>query len=158
MSELIEFLLKDSEPVQISSSEIGRFGEKAALDFLMREGFQIISANFKVPVGRNRKGVTVTGEIDIIALEDERLCFVEVKTRSSDLFSSPLDAIDLRKQRQIIRTARVFRKLFGVKKMEYRFDALAIILNGNKAPNFDFRRNFWSEEKFRKSLWSGDIY
>ncbi len=58
-------------------------GENAAAEFLKKKGYVILERNF-------RKGY---GEIDIIAVKKGTLVFVEVKTRSSDKFGTPLDAI-----------------------------------------------------------------
>ncbi len=110
-------------------------------------------ANFKVPVGRNRRSVSVTGEIDIIALDGDILCFVEVKTRSSDKFASPLAAVDLRKQRQIIRTAKVYRKVFRINEIKFRYDVVSIVLVENSRPKIELFKGFWTEEKFRKKFW-----
>jgi putative endonuclease len=66
----------------------------------------------------------VTGEIDLIALDGETLCFVEVKTRRSAEFTSITANVDLRKQRQITRTAKMYRRVFGVYEMPYRFDVV----------------------------------
>ena len=64
----------------------------------------------------------------MIALDEDFLCFVEVKTRSSDEFASPLAAVDLRKQRQIIRTAKIYRKIFRINEIKFRYDVVTIIL------------------------------
>src|SRR5258708_7021538 len=79
---------------------LGEKGEALAADYLIKNGYRLIVLNFKVPVGRNSKGVQVTGEIDIIALDDETLCFIEVKTRRSDEFTPVITNVDKRKQRQ----------------------------------------------------------
>src|SRR6266851_1766966 len=86
----------------------GERGEALAADFLVRHGYRLVVANFKVPVGRNSKGVQVTGEIDLIALDRDALCFIEVKTRRSDEFTPVITNVNTRKQRQIIRTAKVY--------------------------------------------------
>src|SRR5260221_1300981 len=81
---------------------LGDSGEALAARFLRRSGYRLVVANFKVPVGRNSIGAQVTGEIDLIALDGETLCFVEVKTRRSEEFTPAITNGDLRKQRQII--------------------------------------------------------
>jgi len=130
---------------------LGDHGERLAVDFLIRRGYRIVCCNFTVPIGRNMRGAAVTGEIDIIALDGEVLCFVEVKTRSSEDFSSPLSAVDLRKQRQISRTARVYRRIFGVGSMEYRFDAVSVVLG--EPPRIEHHKNFWNESRFSRKNW-----
>ena len=136
-----------------ASKTTGTFGEELAADFLIENNFRLVMANFKVPVGRNGKGVQVTGEIDIIGIEDGTLCFIEVKTRRSNEIASPIAAVDLRKQRQIIRTAKVYRSIFGVTRVPFRFDVVSVLLNAGKPPQIELARNFWTEDKFRKRSW-----
>ncbi|MDQ3634710.1 MAG: YraN family protein [Acidobacteriota bacterium] len=154
MSEIIGISLKDTEKEQTITSKIGEFGETIAAEFLNKQGFRLVATNFKAPIGRTRKGVQFTGEIDLIAFDkNETLCFVEVKTRSSDEFASPLSAVDLRKQRQITRTARVYRKIFKLNSIKFRYDVISIVLNNNKAPKIELIKEFWTEHKFRKKVW-----
>lgn len=151
MSEIIS-LLEDKHFKLSSTSEIGAEGERLAKQFLEKEDFRIVMANFKTPVGRNRRDVIINGEIDLIAYENDVLCFIEVKTRSSDDFASPLSAVDLRKQRQIIRTAKIYRKIFHIDKAEYRYDAISIVLNERKPAKIELFRNFFNEDKFSKKF------
>ena len=137
---------------------IGELGEKLAVDVLVREGYRIVLTNFKVPIGRNTKGVAVTGEIDIIALDGDTLCFVEVKTRRSDEFTPIITAVDSRKQRQIIRTAKVYRRLFHISEMKYRYDVVTVLLPRNAGPTVELVKGFWSESKFKKKRWGDPAY
>src|SRR5829696_6168992 len=100
MSDILTIIQEDKRATRQITSQLGERGESLAVDFLERSGYRIVVANFKVPVGRNSKGVQVTGEIDIIALDGETLCFIEVKTRRSEQFAGPLANVNLRKQRQ----------------------------------------------------------
>src|SRR5688572_32609202 len=97
----------DNNALRPSLSEVGERGERLAAEFLERQGYRIVVANFTAPIGRNGKGVQVKGEIDIVALDGETLCFIEVKARSATNFAGPLDNVNLRKQRVVTRTARV---------------------------------------------------
>lgn len=153
MSRIISLSFEDKKSNAPDTSLIGRAGEDLAARFLVQNGFELIASNFKVPIGRNRKGVQVSGEIDIVALDRNVLCFIEVKTRSSDEFSAPLSAVDLRKQRQITRTARVYRKIFGLQKIRFRYDVVGIVLNKTKAPKIEIFKSFWTDEKFKKKFW-----
>lgn len=146
-------LLQTEVSNNFTTSLLGAEGERLAKVFLEKQAFRIVLANFKTPVGRNRKDAIINGEIDLIAYEHDILCFIEVKTRSSDEFSSPLSAVDLRKQRQIIRTARIYRKIFHLEKSKFRYDAIGIILNEKKPPKIELFRNFFDENKFRKNTW-----
>src|SRR2546421_7380898 len=86
--------------------ELGRRGEALAIEHLERSGYRIVAANFSVPIGRNTRDVMVSAEIDVVAYDGPTLCFVEVKTRASDEFTTPQANVDLRKRRQIARAAR----------------------------------------------------
>ena len=157
MSETLSLVNQNKHLVGSKTSRIGDLGENLALRFLQKKGYRIVLSNFKIPIGRNRRGVAVTGEIDIIAFEKDVLCFIEVKTRTSEKFSSALSAIDLRKQRQITRTARVYRRTFGLNKNKFRYDAVTVVLKEKKPPKIELFRNFWNESKFRKKVWMDEF-
>lgn len=148
---------QDNHLLAGQSSSLGRFGETAAARFLERRGCRLVLANFKAPVGRNRLGVSVTGEIDLIVLDGDVLCFTEVKTRTSAAFSAPVTAVNLRKQRQIIRTARVYRRIFGLDDIKYRYDVVSVVREKNRRPQIEHFRNFWTESKFRKKYRSDEF-
>jgi putative endonuclease len=139
---------------------LGRRGEELAALYLRALGFSLVAANFKLNVGRGRRGAVVQAEIDLVAYEGETLCFVEVKTRASDRFAAPEANVDLRKQRQITRAARAYRRLLGVADAPHRFDVVSVILptpeDSGRAPRprLELLRNFWTEDKFRKRRWA----
>ena len=158
MPELLSIIQKDNPAPSEFKSELGRRGEALAAEHLILNGYRLVLANFKVPVGRNSKGVQVTGEIDIIALDGETLCFVEVKTRRSAEFTPIITNVDRRKQRQIIRAARVYRRIFHVSDMAYRFDVVTVLMPKHAQPEIEISRGFWSEAKFRKRKWNEEIW
>ena len=96
---------------------LGAWGEEQAVQYLRRQGMKILEQNFTTPVG----------EIDIIARDRKNLVFVEVKTRRSQAFGSPQEAVGLRKQRQIIRTAHWYLQNNPCGKYQPRFDVIAIL-------------------------------
>lgn len=136
----------------------GRLGEDLAARSIEEHGLRIVMTNFKVPVGRNSKGVQVTGEIDIIALDGDVLAFIEVKTRRSRKFGGPLSAVDRRKQRQITRTARIYDRIFRTYDFRHRFDVVTVLIEPGTEPEIEHVKGFWRESDFRKKTWSGDIY
>lgn len=141
---------------------LGQRGEALAAEHLKRAGYRLVAANFKLPVGRNTRGAVVQAEIDIVAYEGVTLCFVEVKTRASDWFAAPETNVDLRKQRQISRAARVYRRTFDLAALAHRYDVVSIILPPADAdgttppPRVQLLRNFWTDDKFRKRRWHDD--
>ncbi|HVG39684.1 MAG TPA: YraN family protein, partial [Pyrinomonadaceae bacterium] len=95
------------------------------------------------------RGAIVLAEIDLIAYEWATLCFIEVKTRSSDYFAAPEANVDLRKQRQITRAARVYRRVFGLTNAAYRYDVVSVVYEAPQGPRVELLRHFWTEDKFR---------
>ena len=154
MLEILSLNNQNKHSPPSNTSRIGQLGEELAARFLIKNGFHLVLSNFKVPVGRNRLGVSVSGEIDLIAFDADVLCFIEVKTRSSDFFASPLAAVDVRKQRQITRTARMYRKIFRLDWVKFRYDVVSIVLNENAKPKIEIFKGFWNENKFRKKFWT----
>ncbi len=154
MSEILSIIKTKTN--QIVS--LGERGEALAADYLVKNGYRLVVANFKVPVGRNSKGVAVTGEIDLIALDGETLCFVEVKTRRSDEFTPVITNVNLRKQRQITRTAKKYRRHFKIHEMEYRFDVVTVLMPKHSEPEIELTKGFWTESKFRKRNWERQVW
>ena len=146
-------LFNDDEPKLRASELLGRQGESLASDHLVQSGYRIVVTNFKVPVGRNRQGAQISGEIDIIAFDCEALCFVEVKARRSEEFTPAITAVDVRKQRQITRTARIYRRIFGITDTTYRFDVVTVIVSPYAPPHIELIKSFWNESKFSKRIW-----
>ncbi|HJR06607.1 MAG TPA: YraN family protein [Pyrinomonadaceae bacterium] len=139
---------------------LGERGEALAAAHLERAGYTLVAANFKLPVGRNLRGAIINAEIDLVAYDADVLCFVEVKTRASDWFAAPEQNVDRRKQRQIARAARVYRRTFGLNAAPYRYDVVSVILPPPDEetpfpnPRIELLRNFWTNAKFRKRFWS----
>jgi putative endonuclease len=95
---------------------LGKKGERHAARYLKRIGFKVLAMNYR----------TAGGEIDIIAREKDILAFVEVKTRTTASYGIPQEAVDLRKQRQLIRAARAYLQEIGETSIPCRFDVVAV--------------------------------
>ncbi len=80
-------------------NDFGRAAENLAAEWLQGKGFQLVARNWRY--GRY--------EIDIIAVRDEVLHFVEVKARRDDRFGLPEDWVDRRKGRFITRAGAAFQ-------------------------------------------------
>jgi putative endonuclease len=135
--------------------ELGKLGEAYAAAYLEQLGYRLVAANFTLPVGRNLRGAVVNAEIDLVAYDQNTLCFVEVKTRASDWFAPPQVNVDLRKRRQITRAARAYRQLLGIEDQPYRYDVVTVIPNeaDPSTPQIELLRNFWNDESFRQRRW-----
>ncbi len=132
--------------------ELGRRGEVLAIEHLERAGYQIVAANFSIPIGRNRLDVLVNAEIDVVAYDGPTLCFIEVKTRTSDEFNPPQANVDLRKRRQIARAARGYRRMLGLMNAPYRYDVVTVLLPAETEDEsrVELLKNFWTDKKLRQ--------
>jgi len=137
-------------------SSLGTLGESYAAAYLDQIGYRLVAANFTLPVGRNLRGAIINAEIDLIAYDGDTLCFIEVKTRSSDWFAPPEVNVDLRKRRQITRAARVYRQMLGIENEPHRYDVVTVIINNDSTPQIELLRNFWTEASLRKRRWHFD--
>jgi putative endonuclease len=137
--------------------ELGRRGEELAVAELELLGYRIVAANFSVPIGRNLRDVIVNAEIDIVAYDGPTLCFVEVKARARNEFAPPQANVDLRKQRQVTRAARAYRRMFSLMDQPYRYDVVTVVSSASDAtdepPHVEVMKNFWTDEKLRKRNW-----
>ena len=133
--------------------ELGERGEQIASEFLEKLGFRIVARNFIAPIGSDRNGRRITGEIDLIAYDQSTkpfvLTFVEVKTRSSAELSLPESAINLRKRRHILRASRVYRRILGVENEPYRFDIVTILINPQNEAEVKLLRGFFHDRMDR---------
>lgn len=104
---------------------LGDQGERAAVRFLKKQGMQIIAKQY-----RNQ-----FGEIDIIALDQNCIVFVEVKTRQSTNAGQPFEAVDDRKQRKLTKLALTWLKKNRRMNQPARFDVISIVWpHGTRAP------------------------
>ena len=140
-------------------SSLGQIGESYSAAYLEQLGYRLVAANFTLPIGRNLRGAIVNAEIDLVAYDQNTLCFIEVKTRASDWFAPPEVNVDLRIRRQIARAARVYRRMLGIENHPYRYDVVTVILNEESSPQLQLIRNFWTDNSIRrKRQWSSDPF
>lgn len=109
----------------MKSQNIGKIGEEKASKFLEKKGYKIIDRNFKKRYE----------EIDIIAIDSSEktsiLVFIEVKTRTSSKFGSPLEAITYWKLKSLIKAAQYYRLTHPKLPEGMRIDAVSVKLGYN---------------------------
>jgi putative endonuclease len=100
---------------------LGQRGENLAAQFLQRHNHRILYRNFRAPRG---------GEVDIVCRDKKHseLVFVEVKTRTSELFGAPAEAVDQKKRRLIIRGAMQWLRMLDMPEITYRFDIVEVVI------------------------------
>ncbi|UBM62532.1 YraN family protein [Candidatus Sulfidibacterium hydrothermale] len=102
-------------------NELGKQGEQWALQFLKAKGYTILETNW-----RHEKE-----EVDIIARDKDELVIVEVKTRSTDAFGDPEEAVTPQKARRLIEAAGAYVEQHQL-DMDIRFDVIAILFKNGK--------------------------
>lgn len=99
---------------------LGLQGERIAARWLRRDGWQLLAHRF-------RSGHR---DIDLVMQRERTVVFVEVKARRGAEFGSPVDAVHFRKQRELGRSARVWVDRHGDVGLNYRFDVLGVLIEG----------------------------
>ena len=100
----------------------GQLGERVARKHLQRSGMKFLAANFR----------SDRGEIDLVFRDADCLVFVEVKTRSSENWSRPAAAVDVRKRRRLSRTALDYLRLVKFPAVRIRFDIVEVLLEDDE--------------------------
>lgn len=106
------------------SNPVAVIGENLACEFLRKKGYKIIERNF-------RKGY---GEIDIICTKNKTLVFVEVKTRTSSVYGTPIEAISYYKLKSLIKTAEFYSHIHPEFPSALRIDAISVMLDHSNNP------------------------
>lgn len=148
---------KQTSPAIRPHLALGARGERLAVAYLQQHGYRIVVTNYTAPLGQSRSGRPVSGEVDIIAWDESGptsvLAFIEVKTRSSAEFALPEAAVDRRKQRQIVRTARIYRRVLQLGNEPYRYDVVSVLMRDETAPEITVLKGYFSELGFSQSSW-----
>ena len=110
----------------------GTRGETLACRFLRRQGYKILYRNF-----RGRRG----GEIDIVCRDDDTLVFVEVKTRKSEDFGRPFEAIRADQRKRITRGGLAWLRMLNNPDILFRFDVVEVIIPEDAKPRLEVIKN-----------------
>jgi putative endonuclease len=105
------------------SERLGLAGEREAARFLTKLGYRILAHSHRQRLG----------EIDLIALDENCLVFVEVKTWASAAEGDPSEAVDRRKQEKITRAALIYLKKRRLLEQPARFDVVSIVWPASRA-------------------------
>lgn len=103
--------------MKIFNKITGDKGEIVAQKYLKKKKYRILESNYH----------SHTGEIDIIAQFKEMIIFVEVKTRESNFFGLPCEAVDERKQAKIRLVATEYLKRNRLLDYPCRFDVIEVL-------------------------------
>ncbi len=98
--------------------ELGNIGEQIAVEYLIKNKYQILRRNFYCR----------QGEIDIIAKDKKEIVFIEVKTRINNSFGEPAEAVNKVKQTHMYKSARYFLYKLNLLDIFSRFDVIEILI------------------------------
>jgi putative endonuclease len=110
--------------MSLSSIELGKLGEEAAVQFLKEKGFQIKELNYR----------TGRGELDIIALDGGITVFIEVKARWNLEMGDPVYGITPAKVKQLKKIADLYLYDNDIEEINCRFDVVTVLFRGEKRP------------------------
>ena len=96
-------------------NDLGKFGEALAVQFLQKNGYKILETNWTFQ----------KAEVDVIALKDNILAIIEVKTRSSIDFGLPQDFVNTKKIQLLVKAVNEY-VISNDLDVEVRFDIIAI--------------------------------
>ncbi|MEL6631020.1 MAG: YraN family protein [Bacteroidota bacterium] len=107
-------------------NELGKAGEEVAAGFMEAKGYHILDRNYRFQ----------KGEIDLVALriEPAELVFVEVKTRSSEAWGFPEEAVTASKKKMLFKTVDAYLHEKNMWTVPMRFDIIAINMNKPEDP------------------------
>ena len=109
---------------------VGREGEALAADFLSAQGFTMIARNWRCRMG----------ELDLIAVRDGRLHFVEVKARRNQRFGYPEEAVSRTKRQRWFRAIELWLQSHAPAQAAYQADVITILWVAGK-PKIDWIQN-----------------
>ena len=106
--------MSNSRPTQ----PFGRQGEQLAVNHLQAEGYEIVTTNWRCPLG----------EIDIIAKKENILVFVEVRSRHAENTEASFESVNTRKQTKLAALANDYIDTYKLDDVMWRIDVIGVAL------------------------------
>lgn len=104
------------------TQQLGLDGERVAERWLVRRGWRVLQRRYRS--GRR--------DIDLVAEQEGTVAFVEVKTRRGPAFGGPVEAVNWKKQQELVRSARTWVDRHGRSGEGYRFDVIGVLIHGGR--------------------------
>ncbi|MGI8614868.1 MAG: YraN family protein [Nocardioidaceae bacterium] len=108
---------------------VGRLGEDVAARYLVEAGMVILDRNWRCGIG----------EIDIVARSSDALVVVEVKTRTTEMFGSPVEGVTPRKAARLRRLTASWLAEHPIRPPQVRIDVVGVLIPHRGAPVVDHR-------------------
>ena len=103
------------------NQEIGKLGEDIAVNYLKQQGYKVLDRNFECR----------QGELDIIALDKNEIVFIEVKTRTSNRYGTPSEAVNKIKQKHMLKTIKYYLHIRNLSDEFVRIDVIEVYIKNN---------------------------
>lgn len=118
----------------------GNIGEDFACDYLIKNGYSILERNY----------ISYRGELDIIALKNNVIIFIEVKTRTQIACGYPSESVNKRKQQQIYKVAEYYLYSKKLLNSKVRFDVIEVYLYGSNSFKINHLEDVITDSPFKK--------
>ena len=102
--------------------QTGRRGEEIAVTHLLNKGYKLVQRNWSCP----------GGEVDIIMKDNDRLVFVEVRTRRGRRFGTAEESVTPAKQARLIELAQTYLQEMAAPLLSWRIDVVAVQLGPDR--------------------------
>ena len=120
-----------------SRQKKGKEGEEIATAFLESKGYTILDRNYSFE----------RAEVDIVAYDNQKIVFVEVKTRSGSSYGRPEDSISTQKKKSIFKASEAWLYERKMDSAPVRFDVISILKESRKAPDIThYEGAFWFQD------------
>ena len=114
-----------------SKDDVAEFGEDLAVKHLKKNGYYIIERSWRWH----------RYELDVIARKENIIAFIEVKTRTSTKFGLPQEAVNRKKQKHIMASAKAYAARKRLHDFIIRFDIIAVLLHRDEKPEITHIEN-----------------
>ena len=121
---------------------LGKNGEDEAVKYLEKQGYTIIERNF----------MCKQGEIDIIALNEKYLVFVEIKSRTSNEFGLPSESVTERKKKHMIKAIQYYLYKRNLENVNIRIDVIEVYVKDEKYTINHIKQIIWIDNLAKASI------
>jgi putative endonuclease len=116
-------------------NELGKEGEKLALEYLKQIGYKVLHSNWRFQ----------RLEVDIIAQTEGYLVFIEVKTRETNAFGKPESFVDKKQQGHLAEAVEAYMYKYPDLDLQIRYDVISIVMTKNRSELMHFEDAFWPD-------------
>ncbi len=116
----------------MDTAQRGSKGEKLACRYLRRNGYKVLYRDFHGHGG---------GQIDVVCRDGDTLVFIEVKTRTSEEFGRPREAVHRPQQKRIARGGLAWLRMLDNPDILFRFDVVEVFLSEEAKPRIEVIKN-----------------